>query len=156
MQVAKVISSKSMGMKGTRLSIINNKLPMIVDDFIEGRLQLTPNAENDDIASTWQGLISSQKKKIHQFWHTTLKDEEREALAGVFKHLDDLEGVDDDITFKYDYKLPMAQFKHLLDRMSSDMKRAPFLKIKSKGNYELHIKILNLFMMEEIREYLKQ
>lgn len=153
MQVAKVVSSKSMGMKGTRLNIINNKLKTMVDDFIEGRLKLSENSDNDDISMTWNGLTASQKKKFRTYWESTMTAEERETIAGIFRHLDQLDGEDEEIEIPYDFPVPKEDLKNLLTRMGTEMKRSPFLKVKSKGRDEIHVKLLNLYMMQFIRAY---
>lgn len=153
MQVAKVVSSKSMGMKGTRLNIINNKLKTMVDDFIEGRLKLSENSDNDDISMTWNGLTASQKKKFRTYWESTMTTEERETIAGIFRYLDQIDGEDEEVEIPYNFPVPKDELKNLLTRMGTEMKRSPFLKIKSKGRDEVHVKLLNLYMMQFIRAY---
>lgn len=153
MQVAKIVSSKSMGMKGTRLTIINNKLRSMVDDFIEGRLRLSENSDNDDISITWNGLTASQKKKFRSYWETTMTKDERDTIAGIFRHLDSLDGEDDEVEIPYDFPVKKEELKDLLTRMGTEMKRSPFIKVKSKGRDEVHVKLLNLFMMQFIRAY---
>lgn len=153
MQVAKVVSSKSMGMKGTRLNIINNKLKTMVDDFIEGRLKLSENSDNDDISMTWNGLTASQKKKFRTYWESTMTAEERETIAGIFRYLDQIDGEDEEVEIPYNFPVPKDELKNLLTRMGTEMKRSPFLKIKSKGRDEVHVKLLNLYMMQFIRAY---
>lgn len=153
MQVAKVVSSKSMGMKGTRLNIINNKLKTMVDDFIEGRLKLSENSDNDDISMTWNGLTASQKKKFRTYWESTMTTEERETIAGIFRYLDQIDGEDEEVEIPYNFPVPKDELKNLLTRMGTEMKRSPFLKVKSKGRDEVHVKLLNLYMMQFIRAY---
>lgn len=153
MQVAKVVSSKSMGMKGTRLTIINNKLRSMIEDFIEGRLQLSDNSENDDISATWNGLLASQKKKLRTYWENTMTVDERNAIAMLLSHIDQLDDENDEVEIPYDLPIPKDDLKELLNRMGNEMKRSPFLKMKSKGRNELHVKLLNLYMMQFIRAY---
>lgn len=153
MQVAKIVSSKSMGMKGTRLTIINNKLRSMVDDFIEGRLKLSENSDNDDISITWNGLTASQKKKFRSYWETTMTKDERDTIAGIFSYLDQLDGEDDEVEIPYTFPVKQDDLKDLLTRMGTEMKRSPFIKVKSKGRDEMHVKLLNLFMMQFIRAY---
>ena len=153
MQVAKVVSSKSMGMKGTRLTIINNKLRSMIEDFVEGRLQLSDNSENDDISATWNGLLASQKKKLRTYWENTMTVDERNAIATLLEHIDQLDDENDEVEIPYDLPISKEDLKELLNRMGNEMKRSPFLKMKSKGRNELHVKLLNLYMMQFIRAY---
>ena len=155
MQVAKIVSSKSMGMKGTRLTITNNKLPVMIDEFIKGNLRLSEGSDNDDISITWNGLVSSQQKKLDTYWDTIMTEDERITLSGVLSRLDDLAGDDDELVIPWSFPISLDEFRDMLGRMGNDMKRTPFVKTKNKGGDEVHVKLLNLFMMDKVRAFKK-
>lgn len=155
MQVAKIVSSKSMGMKGTRLTITNNKLPVMIDEFIKGNLRLSEGSDNDDISITWNGLVISQQKKLDTYWDTIMTEDERITLSGVLSRLDDLAGDDDELVIPWSFPISLDEFRDMLGRMGNDMKRTPFVKTKNKGGDEVHVKLLNLFMMDKVRAFKK-
>ena len=64
-----------------------------------------------------------------------------------------LDDENDEVEIPYDLPISKEDLKELLNRMGNEMKRSPFLKMKSKGRNELHVKLLNLYMMQFIRAY---
>ena len=98
-------------------------------------------------------MLASQKKKLRTYWENTMTVDERNAIATLLEHIDQLDDENDEVEIPYDLPISKEDLKELLNRMGNEMKRSPFLKMKSKGRNELHVKLLNLYMMQFIRAY---